>query len=177
MITAFSIKHSKPLNNLFESYMIGLFFVDFQTKAQINWNYTDSKVQSSRTQFLFKVISASLESVTVNENNIYAGDHIRWMSKCLDLGRLWNLDLDVLRRYEIVQIYTNGFDTFGDELFRCIEERSKLGPELLAIAGKRLSQFLTTSPNLCQNVVALSTVVTRYMDQLNGDWCAPSTLE
>lgn len=166
MITAFSIKHSKPLNNLFESYMIGMFFIDFQTKAQINWNYTDPKVQTSRTQFLFKVISASLESVTVNESKIFAADHIRWMSKCLEIAKLWNLDLDALRRYELVQIYTNGLDSFGDELFRGIEEKGKLGPELLAIAGKRLSQFLTTSPNLCQNVSALSTVVTRYMDQL-----------
>ena len=166
MITAFSIKHSKPLNNLFESYMLSLFFIDFQTKAQINWNYSDFKVQTSRTQFLFKVISASLESVTVNDNKIFAADHIRWMSKCVDLGKLWNLELDVLRRYELVQIYTNGFDSFGDELFRCVEQKNKLGPELLAIAGKRLSQFLTTSPNLCQNVVALSTAVTRYMDQL-----------
>ncbi|EFA10326.1 rab3 GTPase-activating protein non-catalytic subunit [Tribolium castaneum] len=177
MITAFSIKHSKPLNNLFESYMIGMFFTDFQTKAQINWSYTDPRVQLSRTQFLFKVISASLESVTINESKIYAADHIRWMAKCLEIAKLWNLDLDALRRFELVQIYTNGLDSFGDEVFRGIEEKRKLGPELLAIAGKRLSQFLTTSPNLCQNVTALSTVVTRYMDQLNGDWCAPSGLD
>jgi hypothetical protein len=177
MITAFSIKHSKPLNNLFESYMAALFFKDFQTKAQINWDYADSKVQVSRRQFLFKVISASLETVTVDGIHVYAGDHIRWMSKCLDIGRLWELDLDILRRYELVQIYTCGFDSLGDEMFSRVNEKNKLGGELLAIAGKRLSQFLATSPKYCENVVALSTAVTQYIKQLNGDWCAPSGLD
>lgn len=167
MITVFSIKHSKPVNNLFESYMLGLFFSDFQTQTQINWNYADSKVQTSRTQFLTKVITASLETVTMDDDNkVFAGEHVNWMEKIVDLGRLWNLDIDYLRRFEVVQIYASGFDSFGDEMFSFVEEKKKLGVELLEVAAKRLSQFLATSPHLGQNMSVLSTVVTRYTEQL-----------
>lgn len=166
MMTKFAIKQSKPLNNMFESYMLPMFFTNFQTKAEINWNYTDSRVQTCRNQFLLKIISASVETITMNGNALYAAKHMDWMTKCLDIARLWGVDGDYLRQFEVVKAYTHGFDTYGDSLFNGVEHNNQFGVDLLAIAGKRLKLFLATSPHLCQNMGALGTIVSRYLEQL-----------
>ncbi|XP_028137857.2 rab3 GTPase-activating protein non-catalytic subunit [Diabrotica virgifera virgifera] len=178
MITTFSIKHTKPINNLFEASVVNLFFTDLQKKVQISCNRSDIRLNFSRTQFLFKIISATLETITVNESGkIYFTDHVNWMAKCINLGKLWNLDVDELRRYQIVQLYSNGYDSIAQELVPAVNEAKELGKCLLNVAAKRLSQFLVSSPQLSENIGALSTVLTNYMETLTEEWCAPSALK
>lgn len=65
----------------------------------INWNKSDMKTNSSRDQFLRKIITASIEMVTLDESGqIYCKDHVEWMDKCMTLARIWNLGMDSLRR-------------------------------------------------------------------------------
>lgn len=169
MITTFAIKHSKPVNSLFEAGVVGLFFTDMQRAQLVITNKPDVKLNASRTQFLIKIISASLESVTVTENErIYSAEHVKWMSKCLDLARLWSLDVDMLKRYQVVQLYTSGYDLLAEELLPAINDRRALGSELLAVAAKRTSQYLASAPNLSENISAFSPVLTRYLDTLVG---------
>lgn len=52
-------------------------------------------------QLLHKVIVASIETITVNDGKMYSADHVLWMGKCLSLARMWNLDTDVLRRFQV----------------------------------------------------------------------------
>ncbi|KAJ8942197.1 hypothetical protein NQ318_021084 [Aromia moschata] len=178
MITTFSVKHVKPVNNLFEASVVNLLFTDLQKKVQVNWTKSDIKINASRTQFLCKIISASLETVTVNrEGNIYSMEHVKWMSKCVTLARFWNLEVDVIRRFQVTQLYLNGFDSFADELVPAINDLNELGKQLLEVAAKRLLQFLTSSPNLSENISALSPVLTQHFDSLDDKWCAPSRLK
>ncbi|XP_030750579.1 rab3 GTPase-activating protein regulatory subunit [Sitophilus oryzae] len=178
MISTFSIKFSKPVNNLFEASIGNLFFTDFQRTIDTNWNKTDIKINASRLQFLRKVITFSLETVTLNENNeIYCVEHVEWMQKCLSLARIWNLDIDTLKRFQIIQLYISGFDIIAQELIPAVNEVNDLGEELLKIAGRRMSQFLSSSPHLSENIAALSPVLSRFIKTLNGDWCSPSNLE
>ncbi|CAH0555656.1 unnamed protein product [Brassicogethes aeneus] len=178
MITRFAVKHSKPVNNLFEGSIGILFFTDMQRSVQITYNKSDLKLNDARTKFLLNIITVSLESVTIDENGkIYSAEHVKWISKCLDLARLWNIDVDLLRRYQVVQLYSSGFDLFGEELLPAINNRSELGKQLLTVAGKRMSQYLSSSPKLSENISAFSPVLTRYLDTLDGEWCSPSSLQ
>ncbi|XP_060527509.1 rab3 GTPase-activating protein non-catalytic subunit isoform X2 [Cylas formicarius] len=157
MITKLSLKHSKPVNNLFETSISSLLFEDLQKRVDINWNKSDVRTNSSRFQFLYK-------------------DHVNWMQQCLILARKWNLEIDKLRRYQIVQLYMNGFDLMAGELISTVSDTNELGSELLIVAGRRLSQFLVNSPNLSQNITALSPILNKYLEQLKDNWCAPSSL-
>lgn len=167
MITTFSIKHTKPVNNLFEASTVNLLFTDLQSRIDINWNKSDLRINTSRTQFLCKIISASLETVTVTEeSNIYSKEHVNWMSKCVTLARFWNLDVDMLKRFQIVQLYSNGFDSIAEELIPAVNDANELGMQLLTVASKRLAQFLSLSPNLSTNISALSPYLTKHLQSL-----------
>lgn len=164
LISTFSIKHTKPVNNLFEASVVNLFFTDLQKKCEISWNRSDLKINSSRIQFLMKIISASLESITINKSGtIFASDHVIWMSKCIMLGRFWNLDIDILRRYQIIKLYSNGYDDMGQELVPAVMESNDLGKDLLKVAVHRLSHILTVSTDFSKTITALSPALTNYM--------------
>nr|CAH7750373.1 unnamed protein product [Callosobruchus chinensis] len=178
MIATFGIKHSKPVNNLFEASVVNVLFTDFARNVEVTWNRSDIKINSSRTQFLFKVISASIESITMNESGkIYSTEHVTWMSKCLSLARFWNLDVDLFKRYQIARLYTNGFDSLAEELIPSINNRNELGLNLLVVGAKRMSQYLTKSPHFSDNIAALSPALTKYMEGLDDEWCAPCPLD
>ncbi|CAG9859930.1 unnamed protein product [Phyllotreta striolata] len=178
MTTTFTIKQSKPINNLFDPSIVNLFFTDLQKKIQIYSNKSDIRLNSNRIQFLLKIISASVEAMTTNESGkIYFTDHVYWMSKCVDMGKIWNLEVDSLRRYQIVQLYARGFDAVGEELIPTASDSQELGKCLLKVAAKRLSQFLVSSPSLSDNITALSPGLSKYIDSLDDEWCAPTPLE
>lgn len=39
-----------------------------------------------------------------------------WMSKCLMLASSWDINTDVLRRHQICELYTNGYDRLAEEV-------------------------------------------------------------
>lgn len=166
MIATFSIKQTKFVSSLFDPSVIPLFFTDLQQKVQITWHKTESRINAARVHFLCKVILVTIETVTINEGKVYSADHVKWMGKCLSLARLWNLDVDFLKRYQIVQLYINGFDVVAGELLPAVNDLNDLGPRLLEVAGKRLSQFLTSSPDLAEKIGAFSTTLTQYLETL-----------
>lgn len=167
LIATFLIKHTKPINTLFEASIVNLFFIDLQRKIEVSWNKSDIKLNSSRIQFLFKIIAASLESITINESGmICSTEHITCMSKCFILGRSWNLDVDVLRRYQIIKLYSNGFDSLGQELISAVSDPNDLGKDLFKIAMRRLSHYLSFSTDLGKAITAVSPFLTNYMVNL-----------
>ncbi|KAF5291197.1 hypothetical protein FQA39_LY14439 [Lamprigera yunnana] len=178
MITKFTVKHMKPVNNLFDSAISSLFFTDLQNKMQVSWHKSDTKTHASRTQFLLKIISATIETVTINENKVYANEHVHWMAQCQSLARVWNLDFDLLKRFQVIQLYLSGFDSVAEELLPSVTDINKLGPDLLIVGGKRLHQFISSSKDLAEKIAALSPALMKYLDTLqDGEWCAPSSLE
>ncbi|CAH1154252.1 unnamed protein product [Phaedon cochleariae] len=178
MITIFSVKHSKPINNLFEGHVVNLFFTDLQRKPQVACNRSDLKLSSSRIEFLFKIITASMESITLSDSGaIHSAEHVTWMGKCCLLARFWNLEVDILRRFQIIRLFANGYDSLGEELIPAVNEVGELGKFLLNIAAKRLAQFLALSPALSENISALSTSLTKFMDNLDDEWCETCPLQ
>ncbi|KAJ8980472.1 hypothetical protein NQ317_013225 [Molorchus minor] len=118
--------------------------------------------------FLFKIISASLESVTVtHDGKIYSMEHVNWMAKCVSLARIWNLEVDLFKRFQIVQLFSNGFDNLAEELIPAVNNVNELGLQLLDIAKKRLAH---------ENQSALSPQLTQSMESMDVEWCAPSDI-
>lgn len=166
LMGSFEVKHSKPLGSLFNTSVNSVFFSDITKECNLSFRNCDQKIIHSQTQFLYKIISASIESITINNGAIYATLHVNSMAKCVTLARMWNIEVDLLKRYQIIQLFTSGFDSLAEELLPSVTEKKELGPALLAIAGKRLAQFLASSTGLAEMIGALSPTLTSYLEVL-----------
>lgn len=166
MMTDLEIKHTKPLYNLFNPSVLPAFFTDFSKPLKVDWRATELKVTESRLQFLFKVISASIESITVDNGTFYTTKHVQWVAKCELLATIWNMEVDELKRYQVTQLYNAGFDSLAEELLPAVSDREALGPALLKIAGKRLVQLITSSKDLGEKMATTSPALTNYLDTL-----------
>lgn len=166
VITTFGVKQLKPVVNLFDSFTINNFFTDLSQNLQINTYSSEPKLLRTRTQFLIKVINSSIETVQVTEDGVYSQDHVNWMSKCVLLASVWGIDTDLLRRQQVLLLYTNGLNDLADEILPSIDNTEVLGTDMLAIAGKKLKLLLMSSEDLMEKVVALSPALTQYLETL-----------
>lgn len=84
----------------------------------IPW-YKDEKRDNSRTEFLCRVITASMESIhqeATEVDGFSSTQAILWMSKCQNLASTWKINNDELRIHQVCQMYINGFDRLAEEV-------------------------------------------------------------
>lgn len=174
MLCVFSLKQSKPIQSLFSPEVVPCFFIDLHLKTDVDFGQTDSKIRSNRLQYLHKCISASVETVVAGTS---ADDHLRWASKCELLAQLWGTDVDSVRRKKAVKLFQHGHNVLGDEAVGSIKDLPSLGVDLLTVAGRRLEQYVSAAEDLGVRQAALSPTLSRYLETLDGEWCASSSLE
>lgn len=94
------------------------FFQDITDKAMLTW-YRDDKRDNTRTEFLCKVITASMEFIhreTSDGTTVSSTQAISWMGKCQTLASIWKINNDELRIHQVCQLYINGFDRLAEEV-------------------------------------------------------------
>lgn len=64
MLTKFGVKHQRPVNNLFDTQVIGLFFTDLQQKTQV-FIYPLSPFVFTAVFFLGELVSVRFKNVCV----------------------------------------------------------------------------------------------------------------
>ncbi|XP_014294842.1 rab3 GTPase-activating protein non-catalytic subunit [Microplitis demolitor] len=168
MIAFFGIKSVKPMTNLFESVTSRYFFQDITDKFIFTW-YHDDKRDSRRLDFLYRIITASMESIhqETTEDGVDSKQAVQWMSKCTVLASMWKIDCDKLRIHQICQLYVNGFDRLAEEVMTSINDTETLAVNLIPIAGLRMMAFLSKSPDLLEEVSRISPALTQYLENLN----------
>nr|XP_023024436.1 rab3 GTPase-activating protein regulatory subunit [Leptinotarsa decemlineata] len=177
LITMVPIKFKKPIDNLFPSSIVSVFFFDFQKKCQLIDTRTDEKLNEFREQFLLRLISTSMESITVDEHEeIHSADHSKCMFKCIDLAGIWYLDVEYFRRYQVAQLFMKGYDSLANWFAGQVTTRKELGKLLLIVTGKRLRLFLSTAPKKRDNFTALTPTVSMYLRSLDEEECSPVPL-
>nr|XP_012216087.1 PREDICTED: rab3 GTPase-activating protein non-catalytic subunit isoform X1 [Linepithema humile] len=169
MMACLNLKMLKPLNNLFESVVQPYFFQDITDKAMLTW-YRDDKRDNTRTEFLCKVITASMEFIhreTTDGVTVSSTQAILWMSKCQTLASIWKINNDELRIHQACQLYINGFDRLAEEVTTAVTDIERLAANLLPIAGRRMMAYLSKTPNLLEEMSRMSPALTRYLESLN----------
>ncbi|XP_066592229.1 rab3 GTPase-activating protein non-catalytic subunit [Prorops nasuta] len=169
MIANFSLRVSKPLNNLFEPVAHPYLFQDITYKAGLTW-YRDDKRDSLRTEFLCRIITASMDFIhqdTTDERTFSSSEAILWMSKCQTLATMWRINNDELRIHQVCQLYINGFDRLAEEVQLAVNDVEKLAEQLLPIAGKRMMAYISKKGNLLEELSTLSPALTKYLEDLN----------
>lgn len=92
-------------------------------------------VINSRKQFLQKVVTASSCTVQVVERvqsssidsdtpedfvptvKFNVDEYNKWMQLCFKLAKIWDLALDDLRRQQICELYSHGYDRLAEEVY------------------------------------------------------------
>ena len=92
-------------------------------------------VINSRKQFLQKVVTASSCTVQVVERvqsssidsdtpedfvptvKFNVDEYNKWMQLCFNLAKIWDLALDDLRRQQICELYSHGYDRLAEEVY------------------------------------------------------------
>ncbi|XP_046609657.1 rab3 GTPase-activating protein non-catalytic subunit [Neodiprion virginianus] len=172
MMAYFNLKVQKPLNILFDSVSHPYFFQDITNKALLTW-FRDEKRDSARTEFLCRVITATMDSIhqeTTEENNFSSTQAITWMSKCQTLASIWKINNDELRIHQVCELYINGFDRLAEEILTAVNDTEGLAVNLLPIAGRRMMAYLSKTPDLLEEISRISPTLTTYLEGL----CNPS---
>lgn len=105
LITFFNIKYQKPVQNLFNAMSNQTFF----TEINKNLNYVipepDLILQKIRFEFLEKLITASIDLIREDFENLFLNDHIIWVDRIEKFAEKWNMDLMALKRHQVNNLY------------------------------------------------------------------------
>ncbi|XP_078049758.1 rab3 GTPase activating protein isoform X1 [Augochlora pura] len=169
MMAHFNLKVAKPLNNLFEPVVQLYFFQALTDKVMLTW-YRDDKRDSLRTQFLCRVIAASMDHIhqeTANGKAVSSMQAIEWMSRCQTLASMWKINNDELRIHQVCQLYVNGFDQLAEDVVAAVNDIEKLAVNLLPIVGRRMMAYLSRAPDLLEEITRLNPALTLYLQSLD----------
>lgn len=158
----FNIKFSKPLDMLYD--------IDYQyifdaltgnvLSREINMKASE-KIRNPRFKFITKLIRAAIETITsVDCNGPFKqyndGECVQWIDNITTLSDLWNIDIDFVRRQQVIALYHLGYDLLAENVVGSIKEPEVILSPILAITIQRLKRSLEHSNNQPEWIVTIS---------------------
>uniref|UniRef100_A0A1B0G281 Rab3 GTPase-activating protein regulatory subunit n=1 Tax=Glossina morsitans morsitans TaxID=37546 RepID=A0A1B0G281_GLOMM len=165
-IVNFQLKFSKPLTTLFDAMSNKAFFMDINKELSFVLPAPDPALQSLRTDFLCKVITASMDLIREDFLEVFVLEHTEYMEKIYTLGKSWCLDHLPLRRRQIADLYSHGYDGNAESLLKDIPKDEHMGRLLLEIAGRRLNLYTNFSQKRFLTVASVGQQLLQYLDNL-----------
>uniref|UniRef100_T1IPV9 Rab3-GAP regulatory subunit N-terminal domain-containing protein n=1 Tax=Strigamia maritima TaxID=126957 RepID=T1IPV9_STRMM len=180
MMVTFGIK-SVRLISLYDTKGKSAFFRELDTYPQISSGRgLDDTIINSRRQFLCKVISAAVQSIPEpipdphqSENSSIPAitvDHSGmsfWVGRVIELAKMWEMDLDFLRRHHVCELYNSGLDSLAEEMLPSVSDRIVLGSQLILLAGQRLGCALKEKYTTVEVLARLSPNLTSWIKSLD----------
>ncbi|XP_065332946.1 rab3 GTPase-activating protein non-catalytic subunit [Cloeon dipterum] len=187
MVVSFDMKMPSLVSSLFDSAGQAAFFLELHANPRLPSHNPSTKLSNTRTHFLLKVISLSMQNVVLIETDNFSEAEVSgprvdatnaaiWMGKCLELASSWGISTDILRRHQVCEFYTNGFDRLAEEVIMSIKDKTLLASQLLMIVGQRLQIAVTHSDDLAERISILSPALTNWLENVKagGAYCASS---
>ncbi|XP_067009858.2 rab3 GTPase-activating protein non-catalytic subunit isoform X1 [Anabrus simplex] len=173
MMAFFNLRLTRPLSTLFDNMGLAAFFVDLTSTPQLPSHNPDPKLLEARTLFLGRVVRSAMQTIRRDDSHEGKGVSldaklaIQWMSKCHLLADVWGVSSDILRRQQVCELYSNGFDRLAEEVIPAVSDPTALASQLLVIVGQRIRQAVLTSPNFRERVSRLSPSLYTWLNSLN----------
>nr|CAD7424763.1 unnamed protein product [Timema monikensis] len=174
MIATFNIRLPRPISSLFDNTGQSALFCDLASKPQLPGHILDQKLTDARTQFLFRVIAGATQSI---QKVVYSSDDkatgldtksaVDWVSKCHSLAGSWHVSCDALRRHQVCELYSCGYDRLAEEIIPAVSDTALVGSQLLMIVGQRVKHAVMSSSNLHQNLAQLSPLLSNWIESLD----------
>lgn len=168
LIAFLNIKYTKPMQSLFDEISNDAFFMDINKQLTYALQKPDEIRQNTRVYFLKKAVSTTIDLIIECQQNIYFDDHLKWMEKIKTVGTIWELDVGLLERHQILELYVFGFDDLADELLEKVPSRERIVKQLLDIAAKRLSLHLDVNKSSWKHVASGGLMLTNYLEAIQG---------
>ncbi|XP_037958048.1 rab3 GTPase-activating protein regulatory subunit [Teleopsis dalmanni] len=165
-ITFFQLKVNKPITTLFDSLSNKAFFADINKELPFTLPEPDIVLQQQREDFLCNVITASMDLIREDLEQLFLLEHMEYMKKIVALAHSWKMDKTGLIKRQIVELYAHSYDAFAESLLSetCIDE--KLGTLLLEIAGRRLNLYSNSSQQAYLKIASIGQQLLYFLDDL-----------
>lgn len=86
--------------------------------------------------------------------------------KSYSLSTKWTLSQEDLLKYQIVQLYTRGWDECAETKLSQVEQPASMGKTLISITGTRLNNFVKNKPELYSRVLGIGSRLSSYLEKL-----------
>lgn len=166
ILTSFNVKYQKPIQQFFDGMANQSFFAEINRQLAYSLPKADLLLKRVRFEFLCKTITATMDLIREDMENVFYTDHIAWMERIEQLAEVWEISVTELKKHQIVELYAHGWDTYAEELLENIVPDQALGNLLLAIAGRRLTMHTKANPRIWGQVAAVGPLLTDYLDTL-----------
>lgn len=166
IISSLNVTVKGTMNSLFNEVSRELLACDISKELNEPIPRPDDLVNKSRKHFLHKTINVAVDLIRKDFENVYLTDFNVWIEKVLILARKWTINQDELVKYQVVQLYTRGWDECAELKLKTVTEPSSMGKMLISITGSRLNNFVKDKPELYSRVLAIGTRLSSYLEKL-----------
>lgn len=102
LIAFLNIKYPKPIQSVFDAVAYESFFVDLTKSLPYALRSKADEIrQNTRTVFLNKAISASVELIFEDLKDTFINDHVLWVGKIKKLAVTWKLEIKPIDRHHV----------------------------------------------------------------------------
>ncbi|XP_017491878.1 PREDICTED: rab3 GTPase-activating protein regulatory subunit, partial [Rhagoletis zephyria] len=171
LIAEFQIKMPKPITNVFDALANKAFFSDINKELAFELPEADLVLQQQREHFLCKVITASMDLIREDLEQLYVLEHEECMKKIMALAESWKLKKTALIRQQAVEMYAHGYDAHGEPLLKELRDDEHIARLLLEVAGRRLNLIAKASRDAYMKIASVGHVLLHFLDRLRD---APS---
>ncbi|XP_020714261.1 rab3 GTPase-activating protein regulatory subunit [Ceratitis capitata] len=166
LIAALQLKMPKPITNVFDGMANKTFFSDINKELLYELPEADLVLQQQREHFLCKAISASMDLIREDFEQLYIAEHMEFMDKIMALAERWKLRKIGLIRQQAVEMYAHGYDEHGEVLLKQLVDDEHVARLLLEIAGRRLNLIADSSRDAYMNIASVGQQLLHYLDRL-----------
>lgn len=132
LITSLNIDFKRPIQTLFDAMSNKSFFAEINRQLPYQLPRTDMLLDKKRSQFLCQAITSTMDLIREDYQEVFLDDHKTWMERVGDLANVWDLDVNELKKHQVILI-------FG---YRCCRRPSNIGHTINCIFSNRLLSCL-----------------------------------
>uniref|UniRef100_A0A034VHQ1 Rab3 GTPase-activating protein regulatory subunit n=1 Tax=Bactrocera dorsalis TaxID=27457 RepID=A0A034VHQ1_BACDO len=166
LIASLQLKMPKPITNVFDAMANKAFFTDINKELPYELPEADLVLQQQREHFLCKAISASMDLIREDLEQLYTQEHMEFMAKIMSLAERWKLKKTALIRQQAVEMYAHSYDAQGEVLLKQLRDDEHVPRLLLEVAGKRLNLVANRSRDAYLKIASVGQQLLHYLDRL-----------
>lgn len=166
IISSLNVSVKGSMNSLFNETSRELLACDISKELNESIPRADEVVNKSRKHFLHRTINVAVDLIRKDFQEIFLGDFNLWIEKVILLSTKWTLSQEDLLKYQIVQLYTRGWDECAETKLSQVEQPASMGKTLISITGTRLNNFVKNKPELYSRVLGIGSRLSSYLEKL-----------
>lgn len=166
IISTLNVNVKGSMNSLYNETTRELLVCDISKELTESIPRPDEVVNKSRKHFLHRTINAAVDLIRKDFEDIYLNDFNLWIEKVMSLSKKWTLNQEDLIKYQVIQLYTRGWDECAEIKLSQVAQPSSMGKMLISITGTRLNNFVKEKPELYSRVLAIGSRISSYLEEL-----------